>query len=162
MMKRLLLLSTLAVSMSAFAADPKAPSMSKDEQAIRKLEGEWDANHVKPDKAWFEKVMSDDFTNTHWDGKVFNKQQEIADILDTKATQTLMNSSATDATIAAAHGGTEGMRVRVYGNTAVVTGTAESKGTEDGKEFSRRERFIDVWVKQAGQWKIVSTHSTAL
>ena len=57
--------------------------------------------------------------------------------------------------------GTE-LKVRVYGDTAVLTGTAVSKGMWKGQAFAENERFIDVWIKQQGQWRCVITQLTRI
>jgi ketosteroid isomerase-like protein len=47
--------------------------------------------------------------------------------------------------------------VRVYGDTAVVVGIFRVKGTDKGKTFARRERFVDTWIKTNGTWQCVAT-----
>jgi ketosteroid isomerase-like protein len=54
------------------------------------------------------------------------------------------------------------MSVRVYGDTAVVTARATSKGQFKGHPFSELERSTDVFVKQGGQWKCVLTQLTRI
>jgi ketosteroid isomerase-like protein len=56
----------------------------------------------------------------------------------------------------------EGMTAKRYGDVILVTGTYREKGIEKGKQFSKRGRFTDVWVKQAGMWKCVSSQTTLL
>ncbi|HEV2118678.1 MAG TPA: nuclear transport factor 2 family protein [Candidatus Bathyarchaeia archaeon] len=48
-------------------------------------------------------------------------------------------------------------RVRTYGNFAMVTGLATSKGKLLGQEFRERERYTDVFVKENGRWQCVLT-----
>jgi uncharacterized protein DUF4440 len=47
--------------------------------------------------------------------------------------------------------------VRVYGDAAVVVGIFRVKGTDKGKSFVRRERFVDTWIKTNGTWQCVAT-----
>ena len=54
----------------------------------------------------------------------------------------------------------EDFRVRVYGDSAVVTGVARAKGKFMGQEFSTRERATDIFVKRDGRWQCVLTHLT--
>jgi ketosteroid isomerase-like protein len=51
-------------------------------------------------------------------------------------------------------------RVRVYGDSAVVTGLTRTKGKFMGQEFSTQERATDVFVKRDGRWQCVLTHLT--
>ncbi len=54
----------------------------------------------------------------------------------------------------------EDFRVRVYGDSAVVSGLTRTKGKFMGQEFSTRERATDVFVKRDGRWQCVLTHLT--
>ena len=54
------------------------------------------------------------------------------------------------------------IKVRVYGDTAVVTSRSTSKGKFNGQPFSELERSSDVFVKQNGQWKCVLTQLTRI
>jgi len=46
--------------------------------------------------------------------------------------------------------------VRVYGDTAVVTGRSVQRGMENGKDNSGTYWFTRVHVKQNGQWLTVA------
>lgn len=52
--------------------------------------------------------------------------------------------------------------VRIYGDTAVVSGIARSGGTWKGQRFATHERSTDVFVKHDGRWRCVFTQLTAL
>ncbi len=52
--------------------------------------------------------------------------------------------------------------VRLYGDTAIVTARATSKGKFQGHPFSELERSTDVFIKQGGQWKCVLTQLTRI
>ena len=56
----------------------------------------------------------------------------------------------------------EDFRVRVYGDSAVVTGITRTKGKFMGQEFSGKERATDVFVKRDGRWQCVLTHLTRI
>jgi ketosteroid isomerase-like protein len=57
---------------------------------------------------------------------------------------------------------TEQTSVRVYGDSAVVVGILRVKGTDKGKLFVHRERFVDTWIKRNGGWQCVATTSTLI
>ena len=50
----------------------------------------------------------------------------------------------------------ESMRVHVAGDVAIATGVFRTKGTEEGKPYLRRDRFVDTWVNKNGSWVCVS------
>jgi ketosteroid isomerase-like protein len=54
------------------------------------------------------------------------------------------------------------VKVTVYGDTAIATGTFTDKGTYKGKPFNNRGRFTDTWVKLNGKWQCVATHSSLI
>jgi ketosteroid isomerase-like protein len=52
--------------------------------------------------------------------------------------------------------------VRIYGETAIVSGIARSGGTWKGQRFATHERSSDVFVRRDGRWRCVFTQLTAL
>ena len=48
------------------------------------------------------------------------------------------------------------LKVRVYGDTAIVTGRSMQKGMENGKDYSGDYRFTRVYVKEKGRWVTVA------
>jgi ketosteroid isomerase-like protein len=53
-------------------------------------------------------------------------------------------------------------RVRIYGETAVVTGCATSAGKFMGAAFKTLERSTDVLIRVDGQWRCVLTQLTPI
>lgn len=51
-------------------------------------------------------------------------------------------------------------RVRLYGDTALVTFKLHLAGTFGGKPFDVTERETDVWNWKDGKWKCVLSHET--
>ena len=58
------------------------------------------------------------------------------------------------------HYATSEVRVRVYGDAAVVTGRLERTRTLNGKEISDDWRFTKTYVRQTGKWHVVSFHAS--
>jgi len=54
------------------------------------------------------------------------------------------------------------LKVRVYGDTAVVTGRSVQRGMENGKDYSGNYWFTRVYVKQNGQWLTVALQTTPI
>lgn len=53
-------------------------------------------------------------------------------------------------------------RIRVYGDTAINTGTYTFSEVRDGKEITRPARFSFVYRRVGGRWLIVDHHSSAV
>jgi ketosteroid isomerase-like protein len=54
------------------------------------------------------------------------------------------------------------LKVRVYGDAAVVTGHTTTKETYKGKDLVNNLRWTDTWIKSAEGWKCVAGHSSAI
>lgn len=52
------------------------------------------------------------------------------------------------------------VKIRTYGNTAVVTAKAAVKGTNKGQDISGSYRSTRVLVNRGGKWQEVSFHTT--
>lgn len=57
------------------------------------------------------------------------------------------------------------LRIRVYGNTAVMTGRARGAGVRNGMQLPASPhgtRFTQVFVKRRGGWKLVAHQATTV
>src|SRR5262245_61310662 len=54
------------------------------------------------------------------------------------------------------------VRVRVYGDTAVMASRNQLRATFDGKDCSGHLALTDVWVRRDGRWQLVRRHATNL
>ena len=55
---------------------------------------------------------------------------------------------------------TSDIRVRVYGNAAVVTGRLQRTRTINGQEISDDWRFTKTYVREAQKWRVVAFHAS--
>jgi len=53
-------------------------------------------------------------------------------------------------------------KIRVYGDTAVVTSVVEITATRDGADISGRYHYTRVYSRRHGEWKIVSFEASRL
>ena len=140
--------------------DPTQSAVSAEEaekiaEVIAKLDHRWGQASLTKDTAFLKSIWANDFSSTDEFGKVFDKEAALASFEDNADTVT--SSVISD------------YKVRVYGkNFAVVAGDYHSTGKDkDGKPFSRKFRFTDVWVlKQMStgerKWQCVGGHSSKL
>jgi ketosteroid isomerase-like protein len=54
------------------------------------------------------------------------------------------------------------MKVRLHGDTAVVTGKTHTKGISSGKPFDLQFQFTDTFVKDGGHWRLLAGHVSKL
>jgi len=114
------------------------------EQELIKLENEWGQAFYKRDIAFADRFLADDYTGTEEKGIVMTKAQELEDL---KSGVHLSTSGVQD-----------DIRVRVYGDAAVVTGRTTVKGQYQGKEFTSRYRWTHTFIRRDGQWQCVASH----
>jgi ketosteroid isomerase-like protein len=55
---------------------------------------------------------------------------------------------------------TSDLHIRVYGDTAVVSGRMLRTRSMNGNQISDDWRFTKVYVKQAAEWRVVSFHAS--
>jgi ketosteroid isomerase-like protein len=57
-------------------------------------------------------------------------------------------------------GSVDDLKVRIFGETAIVTGRSTLEGSYKGQHASVVQRFTDVFVKRNGRWQVVSSQGT--
>lgn len=120
------------------------------EQELLKLDREWLDAYEKGDAAAIGRIEADDFTITYADGQMLTKAQDMEAVSKSNPAGAALKLS------------TEETKVRVYENTAVITGILIQKMMRDGKEVTVRERYTDVWAKRQGRWQAVATALTTI
>jgi ketosteroid isomerase-like protein len=118
------------------------------EDHIKKLETERAAAVVKGDTGLLDKMTSDDYTLVNMNGQISTKAQMIEGFKS--GSSKLTQDDVTD------------MKVRVYGDTAVVTGKVTVKGTMGGKDATGSAMFTRVYVKKGGEWTSVALQQTRI
>ncbi len=142
-MKQLFLLICLAI---LGCISVHAQSTTRAEREVLAANEEFDRAVVARDLTAYERIYSDDLIFTSFDGTVSDKAKEIARV---RSSSTPFESGKSD-----------DVRVKVYGNTAVITGRFTAKGMSNGKPFSFVERCTAVFVKRKGRWQMVAEHAT--
>src|SRR2546422_168723 len=114
-MKRTLVVALLGLLASSRAW---AQATSAVEQEIIKLEQTVTDAQFKKDRAALERLLADDYLYTHSNGSVLNKAQEIAQSMSSDVQWT--DSKFAD------------LKVRSFGDVAVLTGQQTIQGTAKG------------------------------
>ena len=92
----------------------------------------------------FAAVLDEDFVITFEDGSTYSKTGYLS-------------YSASSSTLVEVAEIPE-MKVRMHGETAIVTGVYHEKGMDSRKTYDYRDRFTDVWMKKSGKWRLVAAH----
>jgi ketosteroid isomerase-like protein len=123
-------------------------SLNDDGGRILALEKAWNLALEEKDTKALEMVLANTFVSVDIDGSVSSKSEFLASI---KAPEYQPSQAVT-----------EHSNVQVYGDAAVVVGTFRVKGTEKGKPYMHRERFVDTWIRINGTWQCVATTGTLI
>ena len=116
------------------------------EQELVKLEEEFTDAIVKNNPEKIRQFVTDDWIIINADGGIIDKERFLDVIKSGTLTHEIMES--------------DNVRVRVYGDSAVVTALTRTKGKFMGQEFGTHERATDFFVRLNGQWRCVLTQLT--
>jgi len=143
-MKPLFVASLIVVSVLAFLGQAQADTASV-QQTLMQMERDWAQAATKNDTAAVDKFVADDWVAIDFEGKSITKAEAMADM-----------KSGSSMTQSYEFGP---MKVRVFGNAAVVTGSDTEKSTYKGKDSSGKYVWTDVWVMRDGRWQAVASQS---
>ena len=118
----------------------------KAEEELLKLEKEFAQAIANNESEAIERFVADDWIIIDPDGGVVNRACFFEAIKSGALMHEMMES--------------DDMRVRVYGDSAVVTALTRTKGRFMGQDFSTQERATDVFVRLDGRWQCVVSHLT--
>ena len=134
----LLAAATLLQACAAPAGETQADTVALlSAQAAR-----WDQAIVRKDRAAIERNMAPDFRQIDGQGQVETLQSFVEDLVSPD----LVIDPYT----------VEDFDVRLYGDVALLSGRTRMTGRYQGKPFASHYRYIDVYVRRDGTWKIVS------
>lgn len=120
---------------------PPAPDATRK---ILALEQKWNQAYLRGDLETLHSILAEDFIITLEDGSTYSKSGYIAHSGD--ADNKVKVSEMSD------------LRVRLSGNTAVVTGAYHEEGTSKGKPYDNHDRLTDVWMLMDGRWRVIASH----
>ena len=147
-MKWIAIATALALASPAVADGPAAqpmPSYPGVPADLAKAAAEFDLAQVKSDGEALKRLLADDYLLVNSQDKREDKAQFIADYTAKGFT---MEPFAIDDQV-----------IKVWSDGAVLGGAATVKGMSDGKPYSIRLRFSDIWAKRNGKWQVIYTHA---
>jgi hypothetical protein len=98
----------------------------------------------KGEPGYLLEFLDESFTLTDTRGQVTTRDQNIEEVRKREPRYDVFRN--------------HGMKVRVYGDSSVVTGITTVKGTSGGQAFSVDLQFTDTLIKRGGTWRMVSSH----
>ena len=119
---------------------PSEVALTEDEMQIRDIYRQYGPAQTRRDRAFFERIETEDFTLTV--GNLKMSREEDIRWMEEQSTDKIYWSKVD--------------HVKVFGRLAVAHGYLEVR---DGEGSVRDWPFADVWVKRNGTWRIQSTVS---
>src|SRR5438093_11601604 len=116
--KRPTMTRTVGIALLGLLVSSRASAQATLEQDIIKLEQTVTDAQFKKDRAALERLLADDYLYTHSNGSVLNKAQVIAESMSSDVQWT--DSKFAD------------LKVRIFGDVAVLTGEQTIQGTAKG------------------------------
>lgn len=108
----------------------------------------WDKAIVAKDRAAIVASMCDDFRQIGPSGEVENRESFVRDLMSAE----LQIDPYT----------VEDFEIRFHGEVALLSGRTRMTGSYAGTPFTSHYRYIDVYVRSAGQWKVCSVQATRI
>lgn len=135
------------VAVTLLQACTQAPIGATSDRAdvvalLKRQSDAWDQAIVRKDRAAIEANMAEDFRQIGSRGEVETKRSFVDDLVSPD----LQLDPYT----------VEDFDVRLYGDVALLSGRMRLTGRYQGKAFSAHYRYIDIYARTVGQWKIVS------
>ncbi|HET6890333.1 MAG TPA: nuclear transport factor 2 family protein [Pyrinomonadaceae bacterium] len=114
------------------------------EQELRQLNDEWVKALVRRDATMLDRIMADDFVFAYpLEGD--DKAQFLDDVLS--------------GDMLVEHLSRENVSVRIWGQTAILTGRDSVKWLYKGREFSGHYKIIQVYIQRDNLWQLVTVQA---
>ncbi|HVO82586.1 MAG TPA: nuclear transport factor 2 family protein [Terriglobales bacterium] len=134
----------LILFLSSLPSLSTAQAKSPETEKILALERKWAESYKVRDISTLASLLAEDFVITVEDGSTYGKAGYISHSADSSVHVDVATLSE--------------LKVRLHGNTAVVTGAYHETGESRGKPYEYRDRLTDVWMKIDGRWQVVASH----
>jgi ketosteroid isomerase-like protein len=125
---------------------------AQDQEAQRSklivLEHLWNEAQVHRDAGALADLVGERFIDTEFDGDVSDRKKFLLGISDPQFKPNAMTL--------------QDVKVDLYQNAAIVTGTYRAKGSYNGKPYDHEGRFTDAWMFEKGRWQCVASHSSLI
>ena len=144
-----LVLIILAAAFVVFSQTNKKEERIKLE--LMQLERDIGKANINADYAFFDRVEAEEFIFTDAGGGVTTKKQDL---------EGLKQPPNPDVKLVAYD--VDDMSVRIYDETAVVTGRVTTRRLIKGEASTSQSRFTDVFVWRDKRWQLVAGHSSRI
>jgi ketosteroid isomerase-like protein len=122
----------------------RSGAQESDSTRLRALEAKLMEAYKQRQVELLASLLDEDFVITYEDGNTYGKTGYISFSATPSVRVDVVEMSD--------------IKVRMHGDTAVLTGAYHERGENKGKAYDYRDRFTDVWMKSDGKWRLVASH----
>ena len=141
-----LTLISLVTHSSLAWSQTKSSALKKDEQSVRQVLSTIRTALLRNDEKMLGSALDDEYVGTNANGLMRTKAEYLAALKSVKVEMLEYHE----------------IQVRISGNTAIVSHRATSKEQIGGELTSGQYRFLRVFVKQHGQWRLIAHQGTRI
>jgi ketosteroid isomerase-like protein len=135
------------IAASLTPAQSSTADDSPDSRDVRRLESVWNEAHLRGDADALERLCADDLLVTVPGMRVMTRSESIGVLRAGRMKFVRYETSD--------------VRVRVYGDTAIVTGRLQRTRTVNGQSMDDDWRFTKTYARRSAQWQVVGFHASA-
>jgi len=146
------LVATLAVlfALPSFAQNQQ-PATNKNDKAVQEIidfRNRYIEAEENKDVAYLDKIFADDFFALNPQGQLLDKPHMLENMKRTDRVFKVVKPRET--------------QVHFYGDVAILTEHVTVDGEDKGRHFGGEFRFVRVFAKQNGNWKVVLAQGAPL
>lgn len=121
----------------------QVPSRTEPGQRVIAMEHRWIDATIKGDADAFATFMADEYVAVVANGRIRDKATWVEGVRSSS-----MKYESVDL---------RNLKVRLYGETAVVTGEYTQKATSGGQDYSASGAYVTTWLKRNGRWQAIAS-----
>ena len=140
-MKTVLIAALAALLAMPLLAQGQMKNNDKAVQEIIDFRNRYIKAEENKDVAYLDKIFSDDFFALNPQGQLLDKPHMLENMKRTDRVFKVLNPRET--------------QVHFYGDVAILTEHVTVDGEDKGRHFGGEFRFVRVFAKQNGKWKVV-------
>jgi hypothetical protein len=138
-------LLVVALALAVFLAGP-APAAGQPGDELRKLEAVWNTAHLEGDVDALGRLWADDLEVAVPRMALLTRAEALR--FSRSGRMTFRRYESSD------------VRIRVYGDAAVVTGRIVRVRVREGREIQDDWLFTKTYVRRDGRWQVVAFHAS--
>ena len=131
------------------AATAEEKKLFTDEQELKEITRKRLDAEASRDVTYLSRIYADDLSVANTEGRLASKEVVLTNMK--RASESIKRSSRLEQT-----------RVRVVGDTAIVTGINNVEMQIGNQKRKDKVRFTDTYVRRQGNWQLLATHSSRM